>query len=198
MEVQPSVSFKCFIHASWKPRTHSFQFKWSLNSKKWPNPLIYLQVIEPIEKDQGKYSIVIVDPENSHKRTLDLSGEGAVLSVSYHLHTPSLRQPLEKYNLLTFQVSDTHPCWLRCRLWKVGKVLLKKTSDPYQLQRVPLGEWKCVSISQRTPQKLWAFLASLPSSILSGLQTASMLPCSPSRGFFSLFLLQYVSLADIY
>lgn len=50
------------------------------------NLLIYPQVIEPTEKDQGKYSIVIVDPENSHKRTLDLSGEG-MLSVSHHLHT---------------------------------------------------------------------------------------------------------------
>uniref|UniRef100_A0A674PR58 Myomesin 2 n=1 Tax=Takifugu rubripes TaxID=31033 RepID=A0A674PR58_TAKRU len=46
-----------------------------------------MEVIEPTEKDQGKYSIVIVDPENSHKRTLDLSGEGAALSVSRHLHT---------------------------------------------------------------------------------------------------------------
>lgn len=59
-------------------------------------------MIEPIEKDQGTYSIVIIDPENSHKRTLDLSGEGAVLSVSRHLHTSSLRQLLEKYKLLTF------------------------------------------------------------------------------------------------
>uniref|UniRef100_A0A674PGX9 Myomesin 2 n=1 Tax=Takifugu rubripes TaxID=31033 RepID=A0A674PGX9_TAKRU len=40
-----------------------------------------MEVIEPTEKDQGKYSIVIVDPENSHKRTLDLSGEGAALSA---------------------------------------------------------------------------------------------------------------------
>lgn len=29
-----------------------------------------------MEKDKGKYSIVITDPENSHKRTLDLSGDG--------------------------------------------------------------------------------------------------------------------------
>uniref|UniRef100_A0A4W6CN81 Myomesin 2 n=1 Tax=Lates calcarifer TaxID=8187 RepID=A0A4W6CN81_LATCA len=28
-----------------------------------------------LEKDKGKYSIVIIDPENSHKRTLDLSGD---------------------------------------------------------------------------------------------------------------------------
>uniref|UniRef100_H3D8G1 Myomesin 2 n=1 Tax=Tetraodon nigroviridis TaxID=99883 RepID=H3D8G1_TETNG len=34
-----------------------------------------MEVIEPTEKDQGTYSIVIVDPENSHKRTLNLSGE---------------------------------------------------------------------------------------------------------------------------
>ncbi|XP_061621977.1 myomesin-2 isoform X2 [Phyllopteryx taeniolatus] len=34
-----------------------------------------MEVIEPSEKDKGKYSIVITDPEDSHKRTLDLSGE---------------------------------------------------------------------------------------------------------------------------
>lgn len=38
--------------------------------------LIDSQVVEPVEKDKGKYSIVITDPENSHKRTLDLSGDG--------------------------------------------------------------------------------------------------------------------------
>ncbi|KAM9860475.1 M-protein, striated muscle [Aulostomus maculatus] len=34
-----------------------------------------MEVIEPTEKDKGKYSIVITDPENAHKRTLDLSGD---------------------------------------------------------------------------------------------------------------------------
>ncbi|XP_065809214.1 M-protein, striated muscle isoform X3 [Labrus bergylta] len=34
-----------------------------------------MEVIEPTEKDKGTYSIVIIDPENSHKRTLDLSGD---------------------------------------------------------------------------------------------------------------------------
>lgn len=34
-----------------------------------------IEVIEPTERDQGIYSIVITDPENSHKRSLDLSGE---------------------------------------------------------------------------------------------------------------------------
>ncbi|TKS70024.1 Myomesin-2 165 kDa connectin-associated protein 165 kDa titin-associated protein M-protein [Collichthys lucidus] len=34
-----------------------------------------MEVIEPFEKDKGKYSIMITDPENSHKRTLDLSGD---------------------------------------------------------------------------------------------------------------------------
>uniref|UniRef100_A0A7N6BUI0 Myomesin 2a n=1 Tax=Anabas testudineus TaxID=64144 RepID=A0A7N6BUI0_ANATE len=34
-----------------------------------------MEVIEPVEKDKGKYSIVITDPETSHKRTLDLSGD---------------------------------------------------------------------------------------------------------------------------
>uniref|UniRef100_A0A3Q0R6V8 Myomesin 2 n=1 Tax=Amphilophus citrinellus TaxID=61819 RepID=A0A3Q0R6V8_AMPCI len=35
-----------------------------------------MEVVEPTEKDKGKYHIVITDPENSHKRTLDLSGDG--------------------------------------------------------------------------------------------------------------------------
>ncbi|XP_074522002.1 myomesin-2 isoform X1 [Halichoeres trimaculatus] len=34
-----------------------------------------MEVIEPTEKDKGTYSIVITDPENSHKRSLELSGE---------------------------------------------------------------------------------------------------------------------------
>uniref|UniRef100_A0A8C7WZF4 Myomesin-2 n=1 Tax=Oryzias sinensis TaxID=183150 RepID=A0A8C7WZF4_9TELE len=35
-----------------------------------------MNVIEPGEKDKGSYSIVITNAENSHKRTLDLSGDG--------------------------------------------------------------------------------------------------------------------------
>uniref|UniRef100_A0AAQ4RQ10 Myomesin 2a n=1 Tax=Gasterosteus aculeatus aculeatus TaxID=481459 RepID=A0AAQ4RQ10_GASAC len=34
-----------------------------------------MATIEPTEKDKGKYSIVITNSENSHKRTLDLSGD---------------------------------------------------------------------------------------------------------------------------
>ncbi|XP_056134518.1 M-protein, striated muscle [Lampris incognitus] len=34
-----------------------------------------MEVIEPTDKDKGLYSIIITDPENTHKRTLDLSGE---------------------------------------------------------------------------------------------------------------------------
>lgn len=34
-----------------------------------------MEVIEPVEKDKGPYSIVITDSENSHQRTLDLSGD---------------------------------------------------------------------------------------------------------------------------
>ncbi|TNN55141.1 Myomesin-2 [Liparis tanakae] len=34
-----------------------------------------IEVIEPTEKDKGVYSIVIVNSENSNKRTLDLSGD---------------------------------------------------------------------------------------------------------------------------
>ncbi|KAI4829829.1 hypothetical protein KUCAC02_001494 [Chaenocephalus aceratus] len=34
-----------------------------------------MEVIEPLEKDKGLYSIVITNPETAHKRTLDLSGD---------------------------------------------------------------------------------------------------------------------------
>uniref|UniRef100_A0A674NRL5 Myomesin 2 n=1 Tax=Takifugu rubripes TaxID=31033 RepID=A0A674NRL5_TAKRU len=51
-----------------------------------------MEVIEPTEKDQGKYSIVIVDPENSHKRTLDLSGE-----VYEKAHAEFLKLKAEAY-----------------------------------------------------------------------------------------------------
>ncbi|XP_034044528.1 myomesin-2 [Thalassophryne amazonica] len=34
-----------------------------------------LEVIEPTEKDRGRYTIVITDPENTHKRSLEVSGE---------------------------------------------------------------------------------------------------------------------------
>ncbi|XP_035012145.1 M-protein, striated muscle isoform X1 [Hippoglossus stenolepis] len=34
-----------------------------------------MEVIEPEGRDKGKYSIVIANPETSHKRTLDLSGD---------------------------------------------------------------------------------------------------------------------------
>uniref|UniRef100_A0A8C7WYG3 Myomesin 2a n=1 Tax=Oryzias sinensis TaxID=183150 RepID=A0A8C7WYG3_9TELE len=37
-----------------------------------------MEVIEPGEKDKGSYSIVITNAENSHKRTLDLSGDAEV------------------------------------------------------------------------------------------------------------------------
>uniref|UniRef100_A0A671Y3Z3 Myomesin 2 n=1 Tax=Sparus aurata TaxID=8175 RepID=A0A671Y3Z3_SPAAU len=43
-----------------------------------------MEVIEPSDKDKGKYSIFITDPENSHKRTLDLSGDGQY-SLSFSL-----------------------------------------------------------------------------------------------------------------
>lgn len=45
-------------------------------NKQLLNWLFASQVIEPSDKDKGKYSIIITDPENSHKRTLDLSGDG--------------------------------------------------------------------------------------------------------------------------
>uniref|UniRef100_A0A8C6KLZ1 Myomesin 2 n=1 Tax=Nothobranchius furzeri TaxID=105023 RepID=A0A8C6KLZ1_NOTFU len=35
-----------------------------------------MEVVEPTDKDKGLYSIVITNSENSHKRTLDLSGDG--------------------------------------------------------------------------------------------------------------------------
>uniref|UniRef100_A0A8P4KMS0 Myomesin-2 n=1 Tax=Dicentrarchus labrax TaxID=13489 RepID=A0A8P4KMS0_DICLA len=41
--------------------------------------VINCTVIEPMEKDKGMYSIMITDPENTHKRKLDLSGDGQYL-----------------------------------------------------------------------------------------------------------------------
>lgn len=43
------------------------------------------QIIEPEEKDKGMYSVVITNSENSHKRSLELSGEGQSL---YDINIP--------------------------------------------------------------------------------------------------------------
>lgn len=148
-----------------------FFLPWAQNSKRSPDPLIYLQVIEPTEKAQGKYSIMIVDPENSHKRTLDLSGEGAALSVSHHLHTRSLTFPSIRRSSPVAQTQAV----------KSWQSFTEKPLGSGLLQWVPLGGWKHVSVSQRTPQ---------------------LLRCSAALfsqwSIFSLFLLHYASLADIY
>lgn len=34
-----------------------------------------LEIVEPTDKDKGMYTIEIVDPEKTHSRTLDLSGQ---------------------------------------------------------------------------------------------------------------------------
>lgn len=105
----------------------SSSFKQTLNSKKSSDLLIYLQVIEPTEKDQGMYSIVIVDPENSHKRTLGLIGEGTALSVSRQLPTSSLRQLLENYILfIFFKYQMLIPAGLDIGCEKLAKFYWKK------------------------------------------------------------------------
>lgn len=35
-----------------------------------------LEIVEPTEKDKGKYTIEIVDVEKTYTRTLELSGKG--------------------------------------------------------------------------------------------------------------------------
>uniref|UniRef100_A0A3P8W2B0 Myomesin-2 n=1 Tax=Cynoglossus semilaevis TaxID=244447 RepID=A0A3P8W2B0_CYNSE len=44
-----------------------------------------MEIIEPEEKDKGMYSVVITNSENSHKRSLELSGEGQSL---YDINIP--------------------------------------------------------------------------------------------------------------
>lgn len=74
------------------------------------------QVIEPIERDQGIYSIVITDPENSHKRSLDLSGEGLyplclINTPSLEFHSVLIDNTVKNRggNVVGFQVSNSHP-----------------------------------------------------------------------------------------
>ena len=66
------------------------------------NWLFASQVIEPSDKDKGKYSIIITDPENSHKRTLDLSGDGQY-TLSFFLSQCQLSIMLVKWELETTQ-----------------------------------------------------------------------------------------------
>lgn len=146
-------------------KTQSPSFKRTLNSKKSLDPLIYLQVIEPTEKDQGTYSIVIVDPENSHKRTLDLSGEGAVLSVSYQpSHTVSETTVGKIHLAHLFKYQTLIPAGLDSGCEKLAKFYWKKKHLRSTSVAVGSTGWmfscrKCVSVSQRTPQKhSWAFL----------------------------------------
>lgn len=40
--------------------------------------MAWLQICEPTERDQGKYTFEIFDGKDSHQRSLDLSGPGAV------------------------------------------------------------------------------------------------------------------------
>uniref|UniRef100_A0A8C3IAL4 Myomesin 2 n=1 Tax=Chrysemys picta bellii TaxID=8478 RepID=A0A8C3IAL4_CHRPI len=43
----------------------------------------WLQICEPTEKDKGKYTFEIFDGKESHKRMLDLSGQGKILNILY-------------------------------------------------------------------------------------------------------------------
>lgn len=147
---------KCFLHESESQKTQSSSFKWTLNSKTSPDPLIYLQVIEPTEKDQGTYSIVITDPENSHKRTLDLSGQGPVLSVSHQLHTVSETTTGKIHLAHLFKYQTLIPAGLDTGCEKLAKFYWKKHLRSVSVAVGSTG-WmfscrKCVSVSLRTPQ----------------------------------------------
>lgn len=127
------------------------------------NWLLDSQVIEPMEKDQGMYSIVITNSENSHKRTLDLSGDGLYLLFSLSFMSFTLFSFIDNTvtnrggsNMVTFLVSNTHPHWLGNRLWNVW------------LQWIPLGKRfhaENVSTYPKEPLKIQAFLP--PCSVCS-------------------------------
>ena len=50
-----------------------------------------MEIIEPVDKDKGVYSIQISDAEKTDTRTLDLSGDGMQTDYTFHppieLHT---------------------------------------------------------------------------------------------------------------
>lgn len=123
------------------------------------------QVIEPTERDQGIYSIVITDPENSHKRSLDLSGEGLyplclINTPSLEFHSVLIDNTVKNRggNVAGFQVSNTHPLRRRSGLFFSQNNKKKKKNLGFcWFQLNPQGGCffvaeKCVNISQRKPQ----------------------------------------------
>uniref|UniRef100_A0A3Q2UMK4 Myomesin 2 n=1 Tax=Fundulus heteroclitus TaxID=8078 RepID=A0A3Q2UMK4_FUNHE len=54
---------------------HMKYYTSEMNISWYHSRFIDSQIIEPMEKDKGAYSIVITNSENSHKRTMDLSGD---------------------------------------------------------------------------------------------------------------------------
>lgn len=50
-----------------------------------------LEIVEPTDKDKGMYTFEIVDPEKTHSRILDLSGERELYKQTYRLYSTKLR-----------------------------------------------------------------------------------------------------------
>lgn len=133
------------------------------------------------------YSIVITDPENSHKRSLELSGDGLYLifhsfthSVEFHSFFVLLMQlKIEVETWLPFKYqAPPPPHWLGNRLQqvrffhkKLGFILVTTDSTGQRF-----SYRKCVIISQRTTQN-----ASFPSTMLDMFLTlpniGALCPC---------------------
>lgn len=71
------------------------------------------QVIEPMEKDKGMYSIVITNPENSNKRKLDLSGDGQYLYLLTLFIDNTVKTGVETTQSLVFMELLASICSLR-------------------------------------------------------------------------------------
>lgn len=131
-----------------------------------PHWWIDLQVIEPTERDQGIYSIVITDPENSHKRSLDLSGKGLSAPGLINTSSPEFQSavidhlknngqecgPLSRVKRSSSAAMETGSFWSQN-----NKKNNKKKVDFVGFNwfhRVDFFSCcrKCVNISQRKPQ----------------------------------------------
>lgn len=116
-----------------------------------------MQVIEPTDKDKGIYSIVITDLENSHKRSLDLSGEGqSVSSPQFHSALiDQLKTNQRKLDLPARAKGSSSAAWK----WDLfaGKIFRKNNKiNVVSIESTGsisfLVAGKCVNISQRKAQ----------------------------------------------
>lgn len=83
--------------------------------------------------------MVIVDPENSHKRTLDLSGEGASRAASGLLLTRPLRQPEEHDSFRSSSSIRRSSQPAHTQAGRSWQSFTETPSDPRLLRWVPLG-----------------------------------------------------------